>query len=101
MGGGLNTQVVCRSLVFGNVFCGQTGLVAGAFGIAITVDEFDDRHRRHVAIAEAGLQHADITALTVFVARAQNVEQFGDILVLLQLALRPDGGRADRRAWPA
>ena len=34
--------------------------------------DFDDAHRRHVAIAETGLQHAGIAALAVLVARAED-----------------------------
>jgi hypothetical protein len=60
-------------------------VVGGALGRGVAVDEFDDRHRRHVAIAEAGLQDADIAALTVLVARAEDGEQTLDMLVLLQL----------------
>ncbi len=74
------------ALVFGNFVCCNAGFVACAFRVAVAVYEFDDRHRCHVAIAEARFQHAHIAALTVFVAWAKDVEQFRDILVLLQLA---------------
>src|SRR5690606_1162765 len=70
-----------------NLFClcsFQTGAVSCAFGRGVTVNEFDDRHRSHVAIAEAGLQDADIATLTVFVARGQNVEEFGNVFVFFE-----------------
>ena len=57
-------------------FSSKTCLVGGAFGIeTVAIDEFDDRHGRHVAVAEAGFQDANIAALTVFVAGAKDVKQ--------------------------
>ena len=73
-------------LFFDRVFCFDAGLVGGTLGIDITINEFDDRHRGHVAITETGLEDADITAVALFVARAQHIKEFGDVLVLLELA---------------
>ena len=45
-------SAICE-ILFRGVFFSQTRFVSGAFGVAVAVDEFDDRHRRHVTIAEA------------------------------------------------
>ena len=87
--GGLRFQRFHRGAqrVFGGQFRFDPRLVVGAFRIGIAVDEFDDRHRRHVAIAEACLEDADIAAQTVLVTRAEHVEELGDMLVLLELSI--------------
>ena len=87
------------ALVFGNLIGRDACLIVCTLRVAVAIYEFDDGHRCHVAIAEAGLQDADIATLTVFVAWAQDVEQFRDILVLLQLACSLTT-RAGRRALP-
>ena len=63
----------------------DAGLVIGALRRGVAIDKLDDRHRRHVAVAEAGLQDADIAALTVLVAGAQHFEQLRNMLILLEL----------------
>ena len=60
-------------------------LSAAPLGVAVALDEFDDSHRRHVTVTETRLQNADVPALALLVARAQHVEQLGDMHVLLQL----------------
>src|SRR6056297_1123409 len=55
---GLGSLLGWRGLfVVGHVFGSDAGLVGCALGIDIAVNEFDDRHRRHVAIAKACLQN--------------------------------------------
>src|SRR3546814_18516959 len=41
-------------------FLGRAGVLA--LGCGIAVDQLDDRHPRHVAVAEAGLQHPAVAA---------------------------------------
>src|SRR5690606_22597997 len=65
-------------------FLDRTGALA--LGGDVAVDEFDDRHRRVVAVAEAGLQHADVAAVPVGVARAEDREQLADHLDVAQAA---------------
>src|SRR3546814_9305670 len=50
----------------------------------IAVDQLDDRHRRHVAVAEAGLQHPAVAAVALLVAAGQFVEQLGRDLRVAQ-----------------
>jgi len=71
---------------FSDFFFSDAGLVSGTLGIDVAVNEFDDRHRCHVAVAEAGAQNPRVTALTVLVAWAKNVKQFDHVGVLFQLA---------------
>src|SRR5215475_5851048 len=54
----------------------RTGILA--LGIDVAVDELDHGHRRVVAVAEAGLDDARVTALAVLVAGRQRVEQLLD-----------------------
>ena len=60
------------------------GLLGSAFGVHITVDQFDDGHRRHVAIAETRFQNAGISTGAVLVAWAQFIEQLGDHFAVAQ-----------------
>src|SRR5882757_4244669 len=55
-------------------------------GVDVAVDEFDHRHRRIVAIAEAGLDDAGVTALAVLVAGRQRVEQLAHLILIAHLA---------------
>jgi hypothetical protein len=64
----------------------EPGAVAGALGVRVAVDEFDDRHGRHVAIAEARLEDTDIAAVPLLVAGAQHLEELGHMGVLLEPA---------------
>ena len=66
--------------------------VGGAFGVAGAVDEFDDRHWRHVTIAEASLQNADIATLTLGIAWAEHVKEFLNMHVLLEPCSRLAAG---------
>src|SRR6185436_16634259 len=59
-----------------------------ALGIDIAVDELDHGHRRVVAVAEAGLDDAGVTALAVLVAGRQRVEQLADLILVAHLADR-------------
>src|SRR5215813_9096578 len=72
---------------------GRTGILA--LGVDIAVDELDHRHRRVVAIAEAGLDDAGIAALAVLVAGRQRVEQ---LLGHLDVAHLTDRLTAHRKA---
>src|SRR5207237_1521932 len=54
------------------------------FGGLGTVDQFDQRHRRVVADAEAHLQDAGVAARTGLVARAEVGEQLGDAVAVAQ-----------------
>ncbi len=91
----------CANLIRRSFFSSNAGFVACAFGVAVAVNEFDDRHWRHVTVAEARFQNAHIAALTVFVAWAKDVEQVSRRTGLASAWLRPDDGRADRRACQA
>jgi hypothetical protein len=75
---------MCGRSAFRGFFRSGTRLVGGALGRGVAVDEFDDRHRGHVAIAETGFQDTDIAALTVLVTRAEDREETLDVLVLLE-----------------
>src|SRR3546814_12121456 len=46
-----------------------------ALGIDVAVDEFDDRDRCRVRSADAGLDHAGVTAVAILVAFGEDVEQ--------------------------
>src|SRR5688572_5584275 len=48
-----------------------------SFGCNIAVDELDHRHRRIVAVAEAGLEDPHVAAGATLVAGAQHVDQLG------------------------
>src|SRR3546814_783311 len=61
---------------------GRSGVLALGGGVA--VDQLDDRHRRHVAVAEAGLQHPAVAAVALLVAGRQLVEQLGGNLRVAQ-----------------
>src|SRR3546814_417956 len=63
-------------------FLGRAGVLA--LGCGIAVDQLDDRHRRHVAVAEAGLQHPAVAAVALLVAAGQFVEQLGRDLRVAQ-----------------
>ena len=60
---------------FGFVVAALNRAAVEALGVDVAVDELDHRQRGVVAVAEAGLQDADIAALTVLVARAEDGEQ--------------------------
>src|SRR5438105_11964296 len=53
-----------------------------------TVDQFDQRHRRVVANAEAHLQDARVAARARLVARAEFGEQLGDDVAIAQAVER-------------
>ena len=72
-----------------------------ALGIDVAVDELDDRHRRRVAVAEAGLQDARIAAVAVRIALGEHVEELLDDGLVLELRRWPGGGHAGRRACRA
>src|SRR5438105_15679289 len=61
-----------------------------------TVDQFDQRHRRVVADAEAHLQDARVAARTGLVARAEFGEQLGDDVAVAQ-AVEGEALVGDRR----
>src|SRR3546814_1507468 len=52
-----------------------------ALGRNVAVDELDDRHRRRIRRADAGLDDAGIAALAIGVTRAEHVEQLGELRV--------------------
>src|ERR1700736_1861591 len=63
--------------------------------IHITIDEFDHRHRRVVAVAEAGLDDAGIAALAVLVAGGDDVKQLPGLIEIAHLGDRlPAHGEA-------
>src|ERR1700722_10109572 len=78
---------------FGRFRLLRTGIEA--LGVDIAVDEFDHRHRRVVAVAEAGLDDAGVAALPVLVADRQRVEQ---LLGLVEIAHLGDRLAAHREA---
>src|SRR3954452_517454 len=55
-------------------------LRAGGFRRLGAVHQFDERHRGVVAHAETHLQDAGVAARARLVARAEDVEQLGDVL---------------------
>ncbi len=59
-----------------------------ALGLFVAVDELDHRHRRVVAVAEAGLDDAQVTAVAILVARRQHIEELLGLLDVAQLADR-------------
>src|SRR4051812_35051440 len=69
---------------FGGAVLRRTGVET--LGIDVAVDELDDRHRRIVAVTEAGLDDAGIAALAVLVAGRQRVEQLADLIQVAHLA---------------
>ena len=62
--------------VLGRLLLHRPGIEA--LGGLVAIDELDHRHRRVVAVAEAGLEHAGIAAVALLVAGAQHVEQLLD-----------------------
>ena len=56
---------------------GRAGVLTFCFGIA--VHEFNDGSGRRIAVAEAGLENAGVTAGAVFIALGQNIEEFSDL----------------------
>src|SRR5580704_8226967 len=56
-----------------------------ALGVDVAVDEFNHRHRRVVAVAEAGLDDAGIAALPILVAGGDDVEQLADLILVAHL----------------
>ena len=83
---------VSRSLRSGvdDRILGRAGILAARADV--TVDEFDHRHRRVVAVAEAGLHDAAIAALTGLVARAEDREELLDHILVAQLRHRLTAG---------
>src|SRR3546814_4099555 len=59
-----------------------------ALGRNVAVDELDDRHRRRIRRADAGLDDAGIAALAIGVTRAEHVEQLGELRVVEQAGVR-------------
>ena len=53
-----------KDLILCGLFGGDAGAVGGTLGIDVAIDKLDDRHRGHVAVAEPGLEDADIPPLT-------------------------------------
>src|SRR6185295_2336307 len=53
-------------------------------GRDVAVDELDDRHRGHVAVAEARLQHAGVAAGAALVAVGERGQELLRQLVVLQ-----------------
>src|SRR5215470_16559146 len=71
----------------------RTGILA--LGSRIAVHELDDRHRGHVAVAEARLQHAGVAAVAALVAVGQRGQQLVRQLVVLERGEDlPAGGKA-------
>src|SRR5690606_16172049 len=66
----------------GRGFASRTACPSG-FGLR-TIDQFDVRHRRVVAGAEAALEDAQVAARTAGVARAQGGEQVADRFLVAQ-----------------
>src|SRR3546814_16338448 len=46
-----------------------------ALGVDVAIDEFDDRDRCRVRSADAGLDHAGLTAVAILVAFGEDAEQ--------------------------
>jgi hypothetical protein len=65
-------------------FLGEDRTRILALGRNVAVDEFDDRDRRGVRSAEAGLDDAGVAAVAVRVARGENVEQLGQLGIVKQ-----------------
>ena len=55
-----NAALILYSSSSSSSSAGRAGILA--LGIGVAVDQLDDGHRRHVAIAEAGLEHAGVAA---------------------------------------
>src|SRR5262249_57980401 len=49
-----------------------------ALGSDVAVDELDHRHRRRIAVTEAGLEHARVAAVALLVARTEHLEELLD-----------------------
>ena len=64
------------------------------------LDQLDDRHRRGVALARAGLHDPGVAAVAVGVPRRDLVEQGVDHVLVAGPRSAPGGARAGRRAWP-
>src|SRR5947209_20539551 len=67
---------VSGGLVFALLFLDWSRILA--LGVDVAVDELDHAHRRRVAVAEAGLEHARIAAIALLVARADDGEELLD-----------------------
>src|SRR5947209_13120739 len=72
----------------------RTGILA--LGVGVTVHELDDRHRRIVAVAIAGLQDPAVAARTRSVTLRQRRQQLVGELGILEL-----GDRLPARVQPA
>ena len=59
-----------------------------ALGRDVAIDQFDDRDRRGVRGADAGLDDAGVAAVAVGVARGQHVEQLDQLRVVEQAGMR-------------
>ena len=68
------------------------GAAVEALGVDVAVDELDHGDRGVVAVAEAGLEDADIAALAVLVARAEDGEELSDLGLVADLADRLTAG---------
>src|SRR5580700_7698964 len=78
---------------FRRLFLHRAGIES--LGVDVAVDEFDHRHRRVVAVAEAGLDDAGIAALAVLVAGRDHIEQFPGLIEVAHFADRlPAHGKA-------
>src|SRR5437763_14369157 len=64
-----------------------------ALGGLIAIDEFDYRHWRTVAIAEAGFDDPGIATLAVLVAARAHVKQLADHCQIAQFANPPASSR--------
>jgi hypothetical protein len=72
---------VSRS-VFSVVGVNRTRILAASRNVAI--DQLDDRHRRGVRSADAGLDHAGVTTGAVSIALCQHVEQLHQLGIVEQ-----------------
>src|SRR5690606_11372156 len=73
---------LCR---FGFVVLGEGRAGILALGIDVAIDEFDHGQRGIVAIAEAGLEDAQVAAIALLVARAENGEELGHLSLVANL----------------
>ena len=64
------------------------------------LDQLDDRHRRGVALARAGLHDPGVAAVAVGVPRRDLVEQRVHHVLVPDRRSAPAGARAGHRAWP-
>jgi hypothetical protein len=67
----------------------------------VAVDQLDDRDRRRVRCAKAGLDDPAIAAASVGVARRQRVEQLDELRIVEQPRMRQAGGSKARPSWRA